>query len=191
MPNDNHPSEWRFRACFLVLVLLLLIPLVIRSNSTNCSSVPEFVPSLAGSGYVAINGDVAYPGLYPISAKCMASSVILLAVPGGAVSAQDWKLLNETILVSGDEFLLRRVGEQCVLRKGRMPVAQRLTMNIKLPLAEITEAELEYVPGIGRIMAGRIVKYRQKNGGKLSLDDLLNIEGIGEKKFKLLKKYFN
>lgn len=191
MPNDNNPPEWRFRACFLVLAMLLLIPLVIRSSHNNRSTVPESVRLPEENGYVAVSGDVEHPGLYPISAKSMAGCVILLAVPKARISPQDWKLLNETPLVSGDAFQLRRVVKQCVIYKGRMPVAQCLTMNIKLHLADLKEAELERVPGIGKVMAGRIVKYRQENGGVMLVDELLNVDGIGEKKFKMLKIYFN
>ena len=42
-------------------------------------------------------------------------------------------------------------------------------------------AELENLPGIGPSLAKRIVEYRDKNGPFASVDDLLKIQGIGEK----------
>jgi competence protein ComEA len=36
-------------------------------------------------------------------------------------------------------------------------------------------------------MAARIIDYRQKNGGFKKLEDLMNIQGIGEKNFLKLK----
>jgi len=47
--------------------------------------------------------------------------------------------------------------------------------------------QLEGLPGVGSKMAARIVEYRQKNGGFKKLEDLMNIQGIGEKNFLKLK----
>ncbi len=50
-----------------------------------------------------------------------------------------------------------------------------------------TADQLEGLPGIGPKMAARIVDYRQKSGGFKKLEDLMNIQGIGEKNFLKLK----
>ena len=44
-----------------------------------------------------------------------------------------------------------------------------------------TTADLEKVPGIGPALAKRIVEFREKNGPYPTIDDLLKIQGIGEK----------
>ena len=43
-------------------------------------------------------------------------------------------------------------------------------------------ATLQTLPGIGKILAARIVEYRTKNGPFTSVYDLQNVEGIGTKK---------
>ena len=48
-------------------------------------------------------------------------------------------------------------------------------------------AEFEGLPGIGATMAARIVEYRQKNGPFKKIEDLMNVQGIGEKSFLKLK----
>lgn len=48
---------------------------------------------------------------------------------------------------------------------------------------------LTQIPGIGPKTAEEIVKYRESNGKITSLDQLLNVKGIGEKKLAKLKKY--
>ena len=71
-----------------------------------------------------------------------------------------------------------------------MPAAERLVMGIPLDINAMTETDLENVPGIGPALARRITIFRQNNGGRMSVQDLLFVEGIGEKKFETLRRYF-
>jgi comEA protein len=56
-------------------------------------------------------------------------------------------------------------------------------VNINTATAE----ELDGLPGIGPRMARRIIAYRQKNGPFKKLEDLMGVQGIGEKNFLKLK----
>ncbi len=57
------------------------------------------------------------------------------------------------------------------------------TVNVNLA----DEDELEKLPGIGPVLATRIIEYRKKNGPFSSIEDLLKVPGIGEKKLQDLK----
>jgi competence protein ComEA len=46
-----------------------------------------------------------------------------------------------------------------------------------------TAAELEQLPGIGARVAARIVEYRTKKGPFRKAEELMNVQGIGEKSF--------
>ena len=50
-----------------------------------------------------------------------------------------------------------------------------------------TKADLEKLPGVGASMAQRILDYRQKNGSFKKIEELMNVQGIGEKSFLKLK----
>ncbi len=50
-----------------------------------------------------------------------------------------------------------------------------------------TVAQLQELPGIGPRAAGRIIQYRDKNGPFKKIEELMNVQGIGEKTFLKLK----
>ena len=50
--------------------------------------------------------------------------------------------------------------------------------------------QLQQVPGIGPVLSGRIIEYRETHGGFQSLEELLNIQGIGEKTLEKIRPYF-
>jgi comEA protein len=56
-----------------------------------------------------------------------------------------------------------------------------------LNLNAATAADLEKLPGVGAAMAARILDYRQKSGGFKKIEELMNIQGIGERNFLRLK----
>lgn len=47
--------------------------------------------------------------------------------------------------------------------------------------------QLATIPGIGARMAARIIEYRQKNGGFKKIEDLMLVQGVGEKSFLKMK----
>lgn len=57
----------------------------------------------------------------------------------------------------------------------------------KVDLNSATADQLQALPGIGPALAKRIVEFREKNGPFQKAEDLMNVPGIGEKKFLQLK----
>lgn len=63
--------------------------------------------------------------------------------------------------------------------------AEEVTPVVDLNTA--TSEELEALPGIGEELAGRIVDYRAEHGGFSSVEELLEVPGIGEGKLAALE----
>ncbi len=57
----------------------------------------------------------------------------------------------------------------------------------KVNVNTATVAQLTALPGVGEAIAQAIVEYRDNNGAFRSVDDLLQVKGIGEKKLAALR----
>ncbi len=62
---------------------------------------------------------------------------------------------------------------------------QDIKVNINAALAD----DLENLPGIGSVMAERIIDFRENNGGFKDIEELKKVKGIGDKKFEKLKDH--
>ena len=60
-------------------------------------------------------------------------------------------------------------------------------VNINTASAE----QLTTLPGIGPKLAARIVEYRQKAGSFKSVQELMNVQGVGEKNLKKIEPYLS
>jgi comEA protein len=59
----------------------------------------------------------------------------------------------------------------------------------KVNLNSANVEQLTALPGVGEKLAERIVEYRQKSGGFKSVQELLNVKGIGERNFVKLQPH--
>jgi competence protein ComEA len=60
---------------------------------------------------------------------------------------------------------------------------------LALNLNTATPKQLEALPGIGPVLAKRIVDFREKKGGYKRVEELLAIPGVSEKKWQVLRQY--
>ena len=59
--------------------------------------------------------------------------------------------------------------------------------DVRLDINSATQAQLMDLPGIGEMMSERIIAYRTENGGFTSTDELLKVDGIGQKKLQQIE----
>jgi competence protein ComEA len=84
-------------------------------------------------------------------------------------------------LTLGASFAAAQDANRSAAPKGGAAAATPLNLNTA------TVAQLEALPGIGARTAERILEYRQKNGGFKKVEELMNVQGVGEKSFLKLK----
>ncbi len=64
-----------------------------------------------------------------------------------------------------------------------------LKLDKKININQVYSADLQILPGIGEVTSERIIDYREQNGGFKKIEDIMNVKGIGPKKFEKIKDY--
>lgn len=127
---------------------------------------------------VAVVGSVNVPGLVTLPEGARVSDAIEAA--GGALPGTDLSTLN----------IARKVadGEQIVVGLPGPPVdsgtsePQPTAGGASTALVDINSAnvtQLDELPGIGPVLAQRIVDFREENGPFKSVEELENVSGVG------------
>ena len=80
------------------------------------------------------------------------------------------------------EYIQNTAGENVI-------VTDSGSNSILVNINTATEAELTKLPGVGSSTANKIIDYRNKNGNFKNIEDLKNVNGIGNAKFESLKEY--
>lgn len=126
--------------------------------------------------YVHVAGEVVSPGLYLLDQGARVADA--LAAAGGFTEGADRASVNlARKLVDGEQILVPAVGAAPPAAAGGAPAA----VGGPLSLSSATAAQLEELPEVGPATAAKIVAYREENGPFASVDQLLEVPGIGEK----------
>lgn len=145
----------------------------VASSSARQSATPLLVVDVAGA--------VRRPGLQRLPTGSRVADA--LAAAGGAKPGTSTSGLN----------LARKLidGEQVVVGAahpgGQQPPAGAPAAGQPLDLNAATLADLDQLAGVGPVLAQRIISWRQENGGFTSVDQLREVEGIGERTFASLR----
>jgi len=77
----------------------------------------------------------------------------------------------------------------CLVCAGPVLAAAKPAPTGKVNVNTATVEQLTTLPGVGPKLATRIVEHRQKEGAFHSVQDLLNVKGIGEKNLARIQGY--
>lgn len=137
-----------------------------------------------GTVVVHVVGQVVSPGIVQLPAGSRVDDAIRAA--GGATTRADLAALNlARVVLDGEQVVVPAPGD-APSGQGRAGPAGRTTATgaagsgpATLDLNDADAAALDALPGIGPVLAGRIVDWRTANGPLASVDQLGEVDGIG------------
>lgn len=151
---------------------------------------PAFFVGPTEGIWVALGEGFSRPGVHQFSDGITPRSVIEMT----ALPSADYQGSLENLdkpLQTGEELqLLATPLKTFEIQRGWMPAGKRVALGICLRPDRMTQADWEYLPGIGEKMARTIEEDRQRNGEFGALEDLQRVRGIGKGRIFAWKEFF-
>lgn len=156
-----------------------------ENNSVNSESEEE-----SSIIYVHIAGEVANPGVVIAKEGDRIQDIIEKA--GGVTELANLNKVNLAYKVEdGQKINIPNINdkdeEEYVSDNSGENVLEGETTsgkNGKVNINTATQTELETLSGIGPSTASKIIKYREENGKFKTIEDIKNVSGIGDAKYK-------
>ena len=134
---------------------------------------------------IYVSGEVNNPGIVTIeSDKRLYDAVEKL---GGVTENADLNRINLALKLNDEEhYIIPKIGEENIISQDISvnnidTIKNEQTSKININTATIEE--LDNLPGVGEATANKILNYREENGIFKSIEEVKNVNGIGEKKY--------
>ena len=151
------------------------------------SSASPAASAAANTNVVDVVGAVRKPGVYDFAQGARVIDAVRAA--GGFLRDAEPQAINlARPLVDGEQVVVQKKGESpAAAAPAGAGSAQQPGGKVNINSA--TESDFENLPGIGPVLAQKIVDYRDQHGPFRSIQDLMKVSGIGQKKFDSLQAY--
>lgn len=151
-----------------------------RATAAPAATVTAGAAVPVGEVTVHVGGAVRTPGVVTLPDGARVTDA--LAAAGGATLEADTSRLNlARILQDGEQVLVPTPddpsGEAAAATGG-------ITADGRVDLNRATAGELETIPGVGPVLAARIVAWREEHGRFTEVGQLREVAGIGERTFQ-------
>ncbi|MFJ6199686.1 helix-hairpin-helix domain-containing protein [Micromonospora sp. NPDC092111] len=168
-------------------------PAPAAAGPESSGDAPDSAPAAAPTGelVVAVAGRVRRPGLVRVPAGARVADAVEAA--GGALPGVDVALLNPARKVTDGELILVGVtappgaADPAAAPAGPAGAPAGGVPGGRVNLNTATLAQLDALPGVGPVLAQRILTHRDQQGGFRSVGDLRQVEGIGDARYEQLK----
>ena len=145
------------------------------------TSSPGAAPTAAGV-VVQVLGQVRHPGLVTLPTGSRVADAVR-AAGGLATGGSSGSLNLARTLVDGEQIVVSPDSSAGPAGGSTSGAASIIDLNTA------TAAQLDAIPGVGPVLAGRIVDWRTAHGRFTSLDQLRDVSGIGARTLDRLRPY--
>lgn len=162
-----------------------------RSNENNKEKEVE-----KNSIIIYITGAIKKEGVYELEEDCRIADAIEIA--GGIKEDADLNKINLAykledgikINIPTKEISnqIQNKEQEVITKQETDDESYNITKNKKININNATQTELESLPGIGASTAQKIIDYRKEKGKFNRIEDIMNVNGIGESKYKKIKE---
>ncbi|WP_329195137.1 MULTISPECIES: helix-hairpin-helix domain-containing protein [unclassified Streptomyces] len=162
-------------------------PAVVAPASVPAPAPGPSAPAPTGGNRVVVDvsGKVREPGVRTLPAGARVEDA--LAAAGGVRPGTDMTGLNRArVLVDGEQVVVGAPAQPPA--GGGGPGSGSGSGGGPLSLGSATVAQLDGLPGVGPVLAQHIVDFRTARGGFRSVEELRQVNGIGERRFSDLRK---
>lgn len=169
-----------------------------RNGETAPAAVPAGAPSAVGTAgpeiVVDVGGKVREPGVHRLAAGSRVADALRAA--GGVRPGTNTEGLNRArFLVDGEQVIVGAPAPAAVPVPGSGGPAvgapggavAGVAPAAPVSLNTATVDQLDTLPGVGPVLAQHIVDYRTQHGGFRSVDELREVNGIGDRRFADLR----
>ena len=136
--------------------------------------------------YTHIAGEIKKPGVSKMKAGTRMDDLVKEA--GGLTEDADIDLINLSEKLVDEERII--VPAKGISEADETSHAASSVQTKKININTADLYELTSIPSVGEKTAQKIIDYREKKKFK-KIEDIMNIEGIGENKFKNMKDYIS
>jgi competence protein ComEA len=158
-------------------------------GASGAGSHGQGTAGAGGAVYVHVAGAVRRPGLVRVHAGSRVAAAVARA--GGPSPRAELSGVNLAAqLEDGQQVVVPVAGAVpgATLTTGAPGVAGVAQAGPKPSLGTVTVEQLDEIDGIGPTLAERIVEHRAENGGLRSVNELQDVDGIGQKRFETLRE---
>ena len=166
------------------------------TNSTKEETIKEEKKIL-----IHITGEVNNPGV--VSLEEGARIIDAINEAGGSTEKADLGKVNLAYILEdaqkvyipstneadNKDYVSESSGQITVVTDSANDLIAKANEKIMVNINTANEVELQRIPGIGEIIASRIVAYRKQNGKYKTIEDIQNVSGVGTSKFQKIKQY--
>lgn len=135
---------------------------------------------------IFISGEVNKPGVVTINSdKRLADAVNKL---GGFTQDADLNKINLAMKIEDEKhYIIPKIGENIETSNDDNNLDTKGEENNLVNINEADIKELDSLPGVGEATATKIINHREENGKFKAIEEIKNVNGIGDKKYENIK----